>query len=196
MSFDDMLRHTLVVKRLVAVTSGGAETAGGASTTLTADTAIGATSIAVALATAIAVGNFLRLGDTGETEVAQVGAGYTTGLAIPTVAPLTRAHDSGDAVRELDDAGGVTIDDYGQPVSAPAILATVDGLIQPRSAREVALLSQGGAVVSSHVGFMWPLAGLTTACWIELDGVRYDITGIHDEAGQAHHVKLDLQAVT
>jgi hypothetical protein len=28
-----------------------------------------------------------------------------------------------------------------------------------------------------------------------MGGVRYDITGIHDEAGQSHHVKLDLAAV-
>jgi hypothetical protein len=192
-SFDDLLRHTLVVYQSVPVTSSGAETAGGANTTLTADTAVGATSIAVAAGTHIAHDSYLRIGDVGEREVAR--ADTVVALAVTLAAPLTLPHDSGDQVRELDDAGAATLDDYGQPVTAPAVLATVDGLIQPRTAREVALLSQGGAVASSHVGYLWPLTGLTTACWIVMGGVRYDITGIHDEAGQAHHVKLDLAAV-
>lgn len=91
-------------------------------------------------------------------------------------------------------ATGAT-DEYGQPVATTSTLATVAGLIQPRKAQEVALLSQAGAVASTHVGFMYPLAGLGTDCWIELDGVRYDVTGIHDAAGQAHHLQLDLRAV-
>jgi hypothetical protein len=194
-SFDDLLRHSLTIYQLVPAMSGGTETVGGANTTLTADTAVGATSIAVALATSIAAGNFLRIGDVGEREIAQVGAGYTTGLTIPTVAPLTRAHDSGDQVRELDDAGAVILDDYGQATFAPAILATVDGLIQARTAREVALLSQGGAVASTHEGFLYAVTGLTTACWIVSGGIRYDITAMPDAAGQGHHLQLALQEV-
>ena len=196
MSFDDLLNATLVIYRNVTVTSGGAETVGGANTTLTADSAVGATSIEIALATSVSAGNFLRLGDAGETEVAQVGAGYTTGLTVPTVAPLMMAHDSGDVVRELDDAGTATLDEYGQPTSAPAVLDTVDGRIRPRTARETPLTSQAGAAVSTHIGDLYPVAGLTTACWIESGGVRYDIVGISDAAGAGHHTTLDLVAVT
>lgn len=195
MSFDDLLNATLVIYRMAAATSGGAETVGGANTTLTADTAVGATSVAVAAATHIAAGRFLRIGDVGEREVAVVGAGYISGLTVPTVAPLTLAHDSGDQVRELDDAGSVTLDDYGQAVYAPEVLATVDGRIRPRTAREVPLTSQAGAVVSTHIGDLYPVTSLTTACWIVSGGVRYDITGMPDAAGAGHHLMLDLVAV-
>lgn len=195
MSFDDLLIHTLVVKRLAATTSGGAETAGGANTTLTADTAVGATILPVASAVGIAAGNWMRAGDTGEREIRQVAVGGVTGLNVTITAPLVLAHDSGDQVREVDDAGTATFDDYGQPVTAETTVATVAGRIAPRSAREVALLSQAGAVVSTHTGYLWPLAGLDTGCWIESGGVRYDITGMSDAAGAGHHLELALVAV-
>jgi len=89
-----------------------------------------------------------------------------------------------------------TLDEYGQPVTAETTFATVKGLIQPRSAREVALVSQGGAVIGSHVGYTALLAGLTTADWIEHGGVRFDILSIPDAAGLGHHLELALQAVT
>ena len=88
------------------------------------------------------------------------------------------------------------LDDYGQPVMAETTVATVPGLIQPRSAREVALVSQGGAAIGSHVGYMAPLAGLGTDCWIEHGGVRFDILAMPDAAGLGHHLELALQAVT
>ena len=192
MSFDDLLIHELVIYRMAAATSGGVETVGGANTTLTADTAVGATSIAVALGTHIAAGRFLRIGDVGETEVALVAAGYVSGLTVPTVEPLSLPHDSGDQVRELDDAGAVVLDDYGQPVYVPAVLATVDGRIRPISAREVPLVSQAGAVVSTYIGDLYPVTGLTTACWIEMGGERYDINSMPDAAGAGHHLMLGL----
>ena len=93
-----------------------------------------------------------------------------------------------------------TLDDYQQPVTAPTTFATVKGLIQPRSAREVALTSQGGAVIGSHVGYMAPLAGLSTGDWIELLSPadmagRYDILSMPDAAGLSHHLELDLRMV-
>lgn len=89
-----------------------------------------------------------------------------------------------------------TLDDYGQAISAPATVATVPGLVQPRRAREVALASQAGVVLGEHAGYIRPLAGLTTADWIELDGARYDITMIADAGGVGHHWELGLKAVT
>jgi hypothetical protein len=88
------------------------------------------------------------------------------------------------------------LDDYGQPVTAETTITTVAGLIQPRSAREVALASQAGAVVGTHVGYIRPLAGLTTADWIEHDGVRFDILSMPDAAGLNHHLELGLRQVT
>lgn len=91
--------------------------------------------------------------------------------------------------------GDPVFDDYGQPVMVEATVATIAGRIAPRSVREVALLAQGGAVVSTHTGYIWPLAGLDTGCWIESGGVRYDIVGMPDAAGHGHHLELALVAV-
>jgi head-tail adaptor len=88
------------------------------------------------------------------------------------------------------------VDDYGQPVTSLVTVATVPGLVQPRSAREVALASQAGAVIGTHVGYLDPLAGLGTDCWIEYGGVRFDILSMPDAAGLGHHLELALQAVT
>jgi hypothetical protein len=92
-------------------------------------------------------------------------------------------------------ADTLTVDEYGQPVTTVATVATVKGLIQPRGAREIALASQSGAVIGSHVGYLRPLAALGTDCWIELGGARYDILSMPDAAGLGHHLELALQAV-
>jgi head-tail joining protein len=96
----------------------------------------------------------------------------------------------------LDGNGEPVLDDYGQPMTGPTTLAEVPGLIQPRSAREIALTSQGGAVIGEHVGFLRPLAGLGTDCWIERDGARYDILTMPDAGGQGHHLELGLKRVS
>ena len=95
----------------------------------------------------------------------------------------------------VDVDGHPVLDGYGKPTVGPAILATVDGRIRPITAREVPLVSEAGAVVSTHAGDVYPVAGLTTACWIESGGVRYDIIGIGDAAGAGHHLALELVAV-
>jgi hypothetical protein len=76
-----------------------------ATTIATADVAAGATSIELAAATNIADGVYLKVGDAGETEIVQVHASWTAGTTIPLVSPLIRAHDVGDAVVMVDDAG-------------------------------------------------------------------------------------------
>jgi hypothetical protein len=88
-----------------SVVGTAAVTGGGASTTLSADVAAGASAIVVTSATGIAAGDFLKVGDVAETEIHQVGAGYTTGTTIPLVTPLLYAHDSADPVVEVDNAG-------------------------------------------------------------------------------------------
>jgi hypothetical protein len=196
MAIGSRYRHTLVVKTMAATLGSAAETAGGADTTLTADTAVGATVLHVASAVGIAAGNFLRAGDTGETEIRAVAVGGVVGLVVTLTAPLQVAHDTGDQVREVDDAGTASVDDYGQPVTAETTIATVPGLVQPRAAREVALASQAGASIGEYVCYMDLLPGLTTACWIELAGKRYDIVSLPDAAGLGHHLEAGLRAVT
>ena len=90
-------------------------------------------------------------------------------------------------------AASGTFDAYGQPVTAEVTVATVKGLIQPRRAREVALASQAGVVLGEHTGYLRPLAGLDTSCWIEHDGVRFDILSMPDAGGVGHHLELGLQ---
>ena len=106
---------------------------------------------------------------------------------VPTVVPVHVPAGPTD--------GDPILDDYGQPVCAPEVLATVAGRIRPRTAREVPQTGQAGAAVSTHIGDLWPVTGLTTACWIVSDGVRFDITGVSDAAGAGHHLALDLVAV-
>lgn len=89
-----------------------------------------------------------------------------------------------------------SLDGYGQPVSTEATVATVPGLVQPRSARELALASQAGVVVGEHAGYLDPLAALGTDCWIEVAGVRYDVVAIYDAGGVGHHLELGLQRVS
>lgn len=186
--------HTFVIKHMVATTGGAAETAGGLDTTLAADTAVGATSVTLASLGALAGGEYLRVGDTGETEIRLVSS-VTAPATVTFSTPLQSAHDSGDAVRQVDDAGTATLDDYGQPVTAEVTVATVPGLVQPRRAREVALASQAGVVLGEHVGYMDPLASLGTDCWVEVDGTRYDVLSIADAGGVGHHYELDLKLV-
>lgn len=98
-------------------------------------------------------------------------------------------------VKQMTPGDPMILDDYGQPVVTETTLATVPGRITPKSAREVALASQAGAAVSTHTGFLRPLAGLHTGCWIECGGIRYDLVGMPDAAGHGHHLELELVAV-
>lgn len=87
------------------------------------------------------------------------------------------------------------LDDYGQPVTIAATVATVAGLVQPRRFRESASASQAGVVVGDHIGYLRPLAALSTDCWIEYGGARYDILAMPDAAGLGHHLELELRRV-
>jgi hypothetical protein len=74
-------------------------------------------------------------------------------------------------------------------------VSTVEGRIRPLTAREAPLLGQGGAVATTHACDIYPVADLDTDCWIECEGVRYDITAMPDAAGAGHHLVLGLAAV-
>lgn len=85
-------------------------------------------------------------------------------------------------------------DDYGQPARTYATLATVAGLVQPKKYQEVALLSQAGAVVSTHTIYMRP-TDLQEADRILYGGARYEVTGVRDAAGIGHHLEIDCRLV-
>lgn len=106
---------------------------------------------------------------------------------VQTLAPTHDPAEPGD--------GAPLFDEYGQPIMAPVTVATIAGRIEPMSAREVALLAQSGAIISTHRAFVRALPGLLTDAWIEVDGARFDIVGMPDAAGAGHHLELALQAV-
>jgi hypothetical protein len=48
-------------------------------------------------------------------------------------------------------------------------------------------------VLGEYTGYLRPLAGLSTDCWIEHAGHRYDILSMPDAGGVGHHLELGLQ---
>jgi len=90
------------------------------------------------------------------------------------------------------------VDEYGQPVAGIPTSVSVAGLIQPKTAREIALANQAGAELADHVIFLAPRA-LSTAAYIRFatdDGDRYQITGIrYFDFGNDPHLEVDARRV-
>lgn len=89
------------------------------------------------------------------------------------------------------------LDDYGQPARTYATLATVRGLVQPKTTREMELVNQAGPVASTHTIYLLP-TDVRAADRIRLDpddGRRFELDGVRDAAGQAHHLECDAQLV-
>jgi SPP1 family predicted phage head-tail adaptor len=97
---------------------------------------------------------------------------------------------------DLDSDLAPDVDDYGQPIRTFTDLATVPGLIQPRTTREAIASHQAGAEVGEHVIFM-ARRDVTTADRIRAtDGTLYEITGIRDFAfGGLAHLELDARRI-
>lgn len=90
------------------------------------------------------------------------------------------------------------VDEYNQPTTTYATLATVPGLIQPKKVEEVAALNQAGATVSTHTAYLRPTEIQPS------DRVRiasgnmagtYEIDGIRNAAGIGHHLECDVRMV-
>lgn len=86
------------------------------------------------------------------------------------------------------------LDDYGQPIRTFLALATVRGLIQPASAREIAASSQAGAEVADHTIFIRP-RDITTADRIRSGGKLYQLLSIKDGGGQGRHLELGAREI-
>ena len=85
------------------------------------------------------------------------------------------------------------------------MLATLKAALQPKDAREMALVSQAGAGVGDWTIFTFPidLEG-ADAIWHDqgdcpmtddLPHLRFEITGIRNAAGLGHHLEIDARAV-
>lgn len=96
----------------------------------------------------------------------------------------------------IERAAAGAADDYGQPVLAWAPVATVAGLVQPKSAREMALTSQEGAEIADHTIYL-AVCDVTAADRIKNspdDGRIFELTAVRNSMG--HHLECDARAIT
>jgi hypothetical protein len=95
------------------------------------------------------------------------------------------------------------VDEYGHPVAGGPTTVLVSGMVQPKSARELALASQGGAEVSDHTIFLLPRQLSSAAHIADADGSgelaggrRFEIDGIRSfEFGSVPHLEVDCRLV-
>jgi hypothetical protein len=90
------------------------------------------------------------------------------------------------------------LDDYGHAIEGEPEVSVVRGLVQPKTAREIALVSQAGAELSDHTIFLLHQR-LSASAYIrdEPDNHRrFDITGIRSfEFGRSPHLEVDARLV-
>jgi hypothetical protein len=100
-------------------------------------------------------------------------------------------------VTPTDDVGE-DVDEYGQPVPGVATTVLTPGLIQPKTAREVAQISQGGPALSDHTIFLQPQA-VSTLAYIRYepdDGDRYQVVGVrYFNFGRTPHLEVDAKRI-
>lgn len=86
-------------------------------------------------------------------------------------------------------------DDYGQPTPGTPVSTAIRGLVQPKSAREMADTRSAGAVIADHVVFLAPMA-LTEADYFVHGADRLDIVGIRRyEFGGTPHLEVDARRI-
>jgi head-tail adaptor len=96
----------------------------------------------------------------------------------------------------IDVDSDTDLDEYGQPTRSFTELAAVPGLIQPKTAREIALASQAGAAIGNHTIFLGR-QDLTTADRIrdvteDQAGPVYQVIGVRDfNFGGLPHLEVD-----
>ena len=95
----------------------------------------------------------------------------------------------------IERAAAGAVDGYGQPAQTWATLATVPGLVRSKSVKEMALTSQGGAVVANHTIYL-NVRDVTAKDRVKLspdDGRIFELTGVRNRMG--HHLELDANVV-
>lgn len=90
------------------------------------------------------------------------------------------------------------LDERGYPVEGTPATTVVNGLVQARTAREMAAFQQAGSEISTHVIFLEPMS-LDHAAYIRDEpdtGRRFQITGVrHKDYGTVPHLEVDAQLV-
>ena len=89
-------------------------------------------------------------------------------------------------------------DEYGQPTPGTPEVVQVNGMVQPKTAREISQVNQAGAEYSDHTIYLLPRR-LSADAYIRDDpdaGRRFDIVGIRSfEFGSAPHLEVDVKLV-
>ncbi len=90
------------------------------------------------------------------------------------------------------------VDEYGDQVRGPEDVVYVNGLVQPRRAREQASTLEAGAEVTTHVIFLLP-ARIGQGAYIRDEpdtGRRFEISGVRSyEFGTVPHLEVDALLV-
>jgi hypothetical protein len=90
------------------------------------------------------------------------------------------------------------VDDYGHAVEGTPTTEVVNGMVQPKSAREIALSGQGGAEIGDYTIFL-PSRYLSARAYIRDEpatGRRFQIMGIRSfEFGTVPHLEVDAKLI-
>lgn len=92
---------------------------------------------------------------------------------------------------------GGALDERGQPEIGLPEETAIRGLVQPKTAQEVRLISEAGAEVGDLTVFLSPM-DIPTGAWIrDASDRRLDITGVRRfEFGRTPHLEVDARMVT
>jgi len=92
------------------------------------------------------------------------------------------------------------LDDRGQPAVNYALLATVAGLVQPKSVREVALISQAGSTIGDYTIHLEPTDLAESDRIDHVVGAgreSYELTGIRRfDFGSFPHFEVDARRMS
>ncbi len=100
-----------------------------------------------------------------------------------------------------------TDDEYGQPTTTLDVGEDFRAAIQPKSAREIALISQAGAAIGDWTIFLLPrvvtpadkVIHESEVCPVreeaDLPDATFELTGVRNAAGLGHHLELDARLI-
>lgn len=84
---------------------------------------------------------------------------------------------------------------YGQPAQTTDEIEVV-GLVQPKTATEMADSRSAGSEIADHTIFLLPMALYGSDVFEDVTGKRYTITGIRSfDFGSTPHLEVDAMAV-
>lgn len=98
-------------------------------------------------------------------------------------------------------------DEYGRPVTIPHTVVDVAAAIQPKTAREMAAISEAGAALGDWTIYTLPRAinagehivHDSSDCPVpesaDIPDARFELVGVRNAAGLGHHLELDAKLV-